>query len=349
MAIDRTNGLLYMAWQCNQNILCLPAIGAPNVLLSCFGFDGIQYWLEGGAALNSTATNTNPSIAVDPAGGVTIAYETTGVVPGGILTAGQRIEVIRFQTDLSNKYSYSRQWVLSGVSSLFPNTPGALNTQPMILYDPIGVLCFAFLTNGAMITTVHSETSVKDVVVVALSLQGALLWVNQANTYIQPPLSYTDCDQPFLTTDDYGNVFLSLLTVSSSQQNAIVFRINPSDGTLTLNYVTLGPPSLTYSAYGYALTGGPNAVFASQPLGTLTRVAISMRSSALYVGTTFSGTTVAVTQLSRRKYFENLTPFQYESNTTPNSSSACTVPAAATAATAATEPAARPTRFRPGL
>ena len=175
LAIDRRNGLVYLAWQCNQNILCLPVVGAPNVLLSCFSLSGVQNWLEGGTMLNSPATNTSPAIAADSAGGVTIAYETTGVVSGGIPTAGQRIEVIRFQTNLSTPTSYSRQWVLSGVSPLFPDIPGALNTQPTILYDPTGVLCLAFLTNGFVRGTAHSEASLNDVVVVGLSLQGALL------------------------------------------------------------------------------------------------------------------------------------------------------------------------------
>jgi hypothetical protein len=304
LAIDRRNGLVYLAWQCNQNILCFPAVGAPNVLLSCFSVTGVQYWVEGGTTLNSPATNANPAIAADPAGGVTIAYETTGVVPGGTLTAGQRIEVIRFQTDLSMPTSYSRRWVLSGVSSLFPDTPGALNTQPTILYDPTGVLCLAFLTNGAMRTTLHSETSVKDVVVVGLSLQGgALLWVNQGGAYIEAPFLYTDCDAPLLTTDDYGNVYLSLLTIASAQQNVLVFRIHPADGCPTWQYVTPGPPPVIYGVYGYALTDAPHAVFPSQSLSTFTRVSVSMRSNALYIGAILSGTTVCFTQLAQSFYF----------------------------------------------
>lgn len=351
LSIDRRNGLLYLAWQSNQNILCLPVVGAPNVLLSCFSLSGVQYWLEGGTMLNSPAINANPAIAADSAGGVTIAYETTGVVPGGTLTAGQRIEVIRFQTNLSTPTSYSRQWVLSGVSALFPDTPGALNTQPTILYDPTGVLCFAFLTNGAMRTTLHSETSVKDVVAVGLSLQGALLWVNQGGAYIEAPFLYTDCDAPLLTTDDYGNVFLSLLTIASAQQNVLVFRIHPADGCTTWQYVTPGPPPVIYGVYGYALTDAPHAVFPSQPLGTFTRVAVSMRSNALYVSAIRSGTAVCFTQLAQRNYFENLTPFQYESNSTPAPPPSC-MPEVLSAAVAAVATVAAPTRrtkFRPGL
>lgn len=352
LSIDRRNGLVYMAWQCNQNILCLPVVGAPNVLLSCFSLSGAQYWLEGGTMLNSSAINANPAIAADPMGGVTIAYETTGVVLGGTATAGQRIEVIHFQTNLSVPTSYSRQWVLSGVSTLFPDLSEALNTQPTILYDPTGVLCFAFLTNGAMRTTLHSETSVKDVVVAGLSLQGVPLWVNQGGAYIEAPFLYTDCDAPFLTTDDYGNVFLSLLTIASAQQNVLIFRIHPSDGCTTWQYVTPGPPPVLYDVYGYALTDAPHAVFPSQPLSTFTRVAVSMRSNALYVGAIRSGTTVCITQLAQRNYFENLTPFQYESNTTPVPPPSCmptVVPTVATVATVTSAPSIRRTKFRPGL
>ena len=254
--------------------------------------------------------------------------------------------------------------MLSSVSPLFPDVSSAVNTQPSILYDPTGVLCFAFLTNGTVIGTVHSATSVRDVVVAGITLQGALLWVNQGSMYIAAPFLYDNCDAPFLSADDYGNVFLSLLTVSPTVQNILLFRIHPSDGCSTWQYITPGTNTI-YGVYGYALTGAPYAVFSSQPLGSFTRLAVSMRSNALYVGTTVrpsitapgntyvgSGRNVCVTQMSQRNYFENLSPFQYETNAivpTP----ICT-PTVSPAVSPAFTPASyntilRRTKFRPGL
>ena len=83
IAVDTQNGLLYLAYQCSKNILCNPAVGTTNVLISCFDVNGTQLWIETNSNQNSVGNNDNPTIAADLSGGVYIAYEVTATVSGG--------------------------------------------------------------------------------------------------------------------------------------------------------------------------------------------------------------------------------------------------------------------------
>jgi len=314
LAIDPINRVLYMAWQCNKSILCFPAIGSSNLLLSCFGFNGKQLWIEARTNLNSTGINANPAIAVDTYGGVYIAFETTGQVQGGATPSSQQIELIRYQTRFKSPGAvagYARDWIYSGISSNKSFFMPGVSQSPTLTVSKTGTLCIAF-------TTLVPETSNHNLVLAAVQLNGTFLWMQQGSFVQQATVAISDCGSPFLTSDCFGNIYCSLLTNPGTSQ--FIFKLNPDSGNPLWGY--LSPDLKYYTAYPYALTEGPHSVFPSGAFQSKNMVAIL--NGDLYTVTTVppplaptgdthvgSGQNICITQLNLKNYAEGQTAYEF--------------------------------------
>jgi len=275
LAIDSTNALLYVAYQCSANILCYPTIGMTNVLVSCFDLSGQQLWIDTGAQINSVGNNDAPTIAADASGGVYIAYETTATVSGGGTITNRQIEMIKFQTTLLSPGvlgGYTRQWVLSAIT----NIRATGNSYTPVLALRNNNLYFAYLTTGVVSGGTHTS-STNDIVIGSIRTTGTLNWIYQGTQLNKPIYQYTDCTSPYITTDNYGYVYVSLITTSGGNGNALLFKLDTATGA---PYYNEGG----YNVYGLARNGAPNTLF---PLpaapGSFTRVATVFYNKDMYL------------------------------------------------------------------
>ena len=231
LAIDTNNGLLYIAYQTNGDILCYYPVGNPTVALSCFTLAGAQLWFECQGNINSAGSNTNPVVAADLSGGVYVAFETTETVQGGATVNGQQIEMVKFQTALTidgKLASYNRSWVLSQNGTIQTAEPG-ISSAPSVTCDGINVFV-AFLTTGSVAGN-YPTGSAHDLVVAKVTSTGYTPWIQQGIQFNRPPYTYVDAGFPYITADrslssyDIPNVVISLQTHIYSTKRARTYLL----------------------------------------------------------------------------------------------------------------------------
>ena len=317
LAIDPKNQLLYITWQSTKNIQCYPSIGSNNILLACFGYDGVQKWLEAMGNINAAEqTNENPVVAASQEGRVTVAWETRGAVIGGLSSAKKQIEVVSFRTDVGNPTLYSKLWVGSSISNIF--AVGGDSSSPTIVSTKDGDLYLAFVTKG----TVNGGTrtaSAQDLVTVSLNKHGVLRWMRQGPLYNSGAITYTSVSNPYITVDTWGNPYLSL---QADTDKILLFRIDFNNGNTYWSYTE---SSNTYNAYGYALTGAPASVFLTSP-NSYSKTTLAIYNRSLYVATTVANPHTAPGQSRsspsndlvitsfKQHVYSHLTPYQYITN-----------------------------------
>jgi hypothetical protein len=286
IAVDTTNGLLYIAYRCNKNILCFTAVGVTNVLVACFDLNGQQLWIETGANINSVGNNDNPTIAADLSGGVYIAYEVTATVSGGTTVTGRQIEMVKFQNNVVSYgvlSGHSRSWVLSPISNIFST---GSSTTPWLTFKN-NRLYLGFTTTGTVAG--GTSTAAKDMVIGSLTTNGILIWLRQGTQFNQIAYTYTDCSTPYVTTDNYGFVYISILTVSpgtdvfgspSNNENILLFKLDIATGTPFYNTIY---KTKTYNVYPLAREDAPAAAFpVPAPVGSFSRLAFAFNGQDMY-------------------------------------------------------------------
>jgi len=334
LAIDTANSLLYMTWQSVQNIQCYPSTGSPNILLACFNYNGTQLWLENMCNINGAGANTNPVVTANATGAVTVAWLTNATVTGnqpvlGILpcggqsgapiTGGQRqVEAVSFQTDVGNPTNHIKLWILSGMTNIF--VQGGNAYSPSITSSSNGILYLAFLTDG-VVQGGQRSPSLFDLVTVSIRRDGVLRWMNQGLLYNNGPTAYSSAATPYITTDTWGNPYVSLVTNNS---NIILFRLNYLNGENQWIYEK--PTGPTYNAYGYALTGSQFGIFPTS-VGAYSPSPIAVYDKSFYVATSVApplavpggvhqsaGNDLVITSLLQQLYAPSQTPFDYIKN-----------------------------------
>jgi len=337
LALDSTNHLLYLAWQSTLNIQCYPSTGSPNILLACFDVRGNQLWLENMCNINGAGANINPVITTNPTGAVTVAWTTNATVTGdadvlGILPCGgqsgapippgqQQVEAVSFQTDVGNPTNHTKLWILSAISNIFVQDGNAY--VPSITSASNGTIYLAFLTNGTVVGGERTD-SAYDVVTVSLQRNGVLRWMNQGLLYNNGPTAYTSTDAVFITTDTWGNPYVSLLT--NNKSNVILFRLNYLNGRNQWIYDE--PTGIRFTAYGYALTDAQFGVFPTSA-NAFSASPIAIYDKYFYVATSVAppiavpggthqsaGNDLVITNLVQQLYAASQTPFDYISNNT---------------------------------
>jgi hypothetical protein len=323
---DRTNRFLYMVHQSEGNILCFPVIGTgPNVILSCItltantfdppiGSTGVVVYREAQAGINCEGATTNPAIATDQNGGVYVAVEINARIDGGATPAATRvIDVIKFQNYSVTPYttttesnfqippgiftSMSRSYVLSGIdSSIFP--PTGTCSKPSIACDPVsGTVVLGFTTTGTMPgqeRSTYVNVGEGDVVFIAFKSDGTLLTVLQGNMWSPAFNPYTSARDVSLTSDNAGNIFMTyVITTASNTECVLAYQLYPTTGGQIWNYQE--PGGIDYTAYAYAMTGAPNAIFNTAPLGSFTKTPIVSFTNQYYIATSSTQTPIVGT------------------------------------------------------
>jgi hypothetical protein len=229
------------------------------------------------------------------------------------------VEAVSFQTDVGNPTNHSKLWILSAISNIFVQDGNAY--VPSITSASNGTIYLAFLTNGTVVGGVRTN-SAYDVVTVSLQRNGVLRWMNQGLLYNNGPTAYTSTDAIFITTDTWGNPYVSLLT--NNKSNVILFRLNYLNGHNQWIYDE--PTGIRFTAYGYALTDAqfgvfPTSAFSASPIVIYDKyfyVATSVAPPIAVPGGTHqsAGNDLVITNLVQQLYAASQTPFDYISNNT---------------------------------
>ena len=317
VAIDTQFGLLYIVLQTGGSVNCNVPVGAPNLLLSCFTLGGQQLWLETQTAINGTGANTNPAIVTDNQGNLYLAYETTATIQGGAPIATQQVEMVKFQTTLApsgQTAMYSRTWVLSGINGGDIFSVAGVSSSPVLAFNN-NLIFLGFLTTGSVDGAIPTGSE-HDLVMCAITPAGIVSWIRQGSMFNQLPYFYLDAAQPYVTTDNLGNVLVSLLTYSAiptaGNQNIFIFKLNQSTG---INMYEDG-------AFPIAYTGAPSAAFPTGPAGSFSALAFTATNTYLnmVLGThiplsgksrTSSGFDLVVMNYIMYTAYPNISPFTF--------------------------------------
>jgi len=250
LAIDSKYNYLYLAWTRVNG-------AQEQVFVSCFSFQGTQRWITLQPPyrtdyMNNTGPNRAPSITTDNDGSVYIAYETSGVRPSSsVVIPYQQVDVVKFTTVPGIQYTYTYDWTLS---ERLPHTNlwaiDGYCYKPSISYTQ-DKLILSFLTSGTITTRTNSEL---DIVIAALSEAGSIYWVRQGLPYGIP---IKNIFQFSLSTMSPYIYICAVTNTQTTQDSVLAWKLNDFDGTPIWNY------NNQVTAYGYAETGSPNAVFAS--------------------------------------------------------------------------------------
>jgi hypothetical protein len=308
---DTAKQLVYIAYQCSGNIANNAAIGKSNIVLSCFNTSGNKLWTVSDATINGTGINANPSIVTDNAGGVYLAYETTGTGPT------QQIEVVKYVSVYLGSYVSSYQWTLRLVD------PGLLVTSGKSFMPQLSFhkqLYVSFLTSGSLPGATHSASG-NDIVIAAVKPTGKIAWVEQG-LYNVCPQKYYDVYSVRSCCDEYGYPYVvAVVKKYGSRDSVLCWKLDMNSPSTHWKYVIPNGQG-TYVAYGFALTDGKNAVWQSKPY-EFTTVNIATLGNKVYLGYTTPDKLpnspltirpknyVGISGFAIRQYAENISAYRY--------------------------------------
>jgi hypothetical protein len=133
---------------------------------------GNTLWTRQNATFTTGTSDENPSIGVDFAGNVSIAYKTGSDVSGGTYTGGA-FDIVVFKLDTNGNTLWTRQ------NNTF-NT-SVSETPPSIGVDSIGNTYVAYHTDGTV--SGGTFTGTFDIVVFKLDPSGNTVWTRQNSTF----------------------------------------------------------------------------------------------------------------------------------------------------------------------
>lgn len=279
VAYDAVAGLLYVAWECNKNMYCgVPFNDGPNIAVTCFTAQGVQQWLDVTQQLNGTGRNTAPAIAVDGRGGLYVAVEMTVALAGApaIPSGSTQVEVIKYQRSTGG-VAHARAFVLG------LRAAGGSARAPSLAADGAGTVYLACVTDGTLPGATKSAATT-DVAVAAIQESGVIRWVQQ-DVYMTPTLPFADAVAPTMHVDPIRKIpYMSLLArQDDGGECVLLYKLRRDTGAPTeWMYDTAG--GARYTAYGYAYSGAPYAVFptgAAATVGVYGRLAFCVADGGL--------------------------------------------------------------------
>lgn len=318
MVYDRYEGRLLIVYECTGATLCNVALGSPNIVLVVLTPDqGDLAWSYQGELLNARdGQNRTPSLTVDAAGNVYVAYAVTSPVDGGGALQGiQDVEVVKLRADVEGcGLIVKRGWILSSVTTVNAGN-FASNQTPSIVCDPHSDrLYVAFTTNG-QVPGGQKTSAITDIVIVGIAAStGSFLWIQQSERFNEHTYRYTSINNPKITIDAVEkNVYIAAHAYDTQSEDMILmFRLNPETGyskwywrtDLSTNYRGYIPVAAFETPFSAKIT--PSQV--SQP-------SLSIDSGLLFVGTNiFSPLSCTLIALKQQEPIQEMTAFEYMAN-----------------------------------
>ncbi len=194
--------------------------------------NGSVVWVQQQAIMNTTNTDTNPSLAVDSAGSVYVTYQASATVSGG--TRRGNSDIVVFKMDSNGQLLWIKQ------QSLMNTASG--DTFPSIAVDKADRVYVSYITDG----TVSGGTKLAgtDIVVLMMDTFG-----NVVSIYQQSVMSTMGSDtKPSITTDSLGNCFVSYQTggavsggSNSGLTDIVVFKLAGPPLDYTVSWIKQDP------------------------------------------------------------------------------------------------------------
>jgi hypothetical protein len=140
----------------------------------------------------------------------------------------------------------------------------------------------------------YLEPGGSDVVVMSFRSDGTLVTVKQGDVWSPEFNRYTSARDVSVTSDDAGNIFLSYIIKTGTvppREAVISYQLYPS--TLEKYWDYHEPGGINYDAYAYAMTGAPNAIFNTSPLGSFTKTPVVSFANTYFAATSSTQTPIA--------------------------------------------------------
>lgn len=310
---------LFVVYECTGATLCKVALGSPNIVVACLTTaGGTLSWAYQEELLNARGgQQRSPSLTVDASGGIYIAYTITAPVEGGAPLQGiQDVEVVKLTAAVEGcGMVIRRPWILSQTAIV--NAPGALvvNTAPSIVCNPnTGDLFLSFTTTGVVPGGAKSAAT-QDIVLVSLTSDGALRWIQQGPVWNEVTYRYASIDHPVLALNCSQEVYVAAHALDPSGSDMLVqFRLDPVTG----KSVWLYKESLGQVYRAYVPVADFTTPFASpDPFGIITAPQLTVCNGYVYVSfTDTSASTAWIFAERQQEPVADLTAFQYMTGVT---------------------------------
>jgi len=191
--------------------------GTYDIVVFKLDTNGNTVWTRQNVIFNTYGSDFTPSISVDFAGNINVAYYTSGTVSGGTLTS--IYDIVVFKLDSAGTILWTRQ------NNVFNTSEN--DNEPSIMVDHDGNVYIAYTTTGAVIG--GTNTGGDDIVVFKLDTGGNTVWTRQTSAF---NTSQSDT-VPSLDVDANGDVYVAYIsggivsggTFSGGSYDIVVFKM----------------------------------------------------------------------------------------------------------------------------
>ncbi len=173
-----------------------------DVVVAKFTSTGTLLWTRQQTVMNSSSTDTVPTIAVDVLSNVYVTYQSAGTVSGGTLLGST--DIVVFKMDTNGAIQWIKETAVSGTT--------LADTVPTIAVDSTGSSYVAYQTAGTVSGgTYMGGGSGGDIVVFKLDTNGAIQWIKEQTVFNTANSEFT----PVISVDGSNNVYISYITIGT--------------------------------------------------------------------------------------------------------------------------------------
>jgi hypothetical protein len=167
IAVD-SSGKVYVVYQTTGTASGGTLTTASDTVIFKMDTSGNMIWIKQQPRMNTSGNDQSPTIAVDAAGSVYIAYYTNGTVSGGAFRGGAG-DIVVYKMDTNGNMVWIKE-------STVYNTIGA-ESYPSISVDAAGNVYVSYQTNGTV--SGGSNRGAYDYAVFKMDANGNVVWVKQ--------------------------------------------------------------------------------------------------------------------------------------------------------------------------
>ena len=227
IAVDLT-GNVYVSYYTGGTVSGGVLSGSNDIVVFKMDSSGVVQWIKESAIVNTTASDTVPSIAVDSAGNIYVTYSSAGTVSGG--TFSGVFDIVIFKLNTSGDVQWVRQQQVMNTT--------ASDTVPTIALDSASSIYISYQTTGTVSN--GAFYGVSDTVVLKLNTSGQVKWIKElavTNTTM-------DDTVPTIAVDLVGNIYVTYQTAgavlggtNSGGSDIVVFKMAQTPDVVTVEWI----------------------------------------------------------------------------------------------------------------
>jgi hypothetical protein len=244
--------------------------GSPSTLSSQVMYAAYLDWIKQTSLMNTTVSDTAPSVAVDSSGNVYVAYQTNGTVSGGT-RMDATYNICIFKMDANGAMTWIKETVLMNTSlgDTSPKIAVDLSGNLYISYQSLGTVSGGTRTEGAGAT----NNGYNNICVFKMDTNGAMIWIKE--TRLMNTIS--DDVAPTIAVDISGNIYVSYQTLGTVSggtmmdilSNICVFKMDTNGAMVWIKETRLMSTTLDDTAPTIAVDISGNLYISYQSLGTV--------------------------------------------------------------------------------